>query len=162
MLVKRLLAGLILLLLSASTTWGVGCDLRCSLGQFSSSEQRSAAGSAVPSARSNQMEMADASMPAEHCHHMSQLTQTARMPHIEVSSPAGPSNCAHATAALCSHQSCEYASALVSQLRKLHIQETALEIFSVRLPLNVGDRVQAAMEKAEVRSTSPPVLPLRL
>jgi hypothetical protein len=153
MLLKRLLAGSILLPLFASTTWGVGCDLRCSLGQVPSSEQESAAGSAVPSAGSNRVEMADAKMPPEHCHHMAEM---------EESSPAVPLNCAHATDALCSHQSCEYASALVSQLRNIHSQGISLRIVSSLSPLNSGYGVQAAMERVETRGSSPPLLSLRI
>src|SRR5271165_625194 len=140
MFVKRSLAGLILLPLLASTTWGVGCDLRCSLGQFSLGERSSAGSSAEPSAQPPQMDMAG--MPDEHCHHMAQMAQ-----------PLAMAKCEHPTAAaLCVHRSCEYASALVSRLKNIHTQHVALKILSAPLPLDAGDRMQEVVEKSEVLS----------
>jgi hypothetical protein len=161
MLVKRALAGLILLPLLASTTWGVGCDLRCSLGQMSVNKEKSAVANAVRSAKSSELDMAAAVL-AEHCH-MAQMSRSTQPAKAEKMLPVAQANCANAVAAaLCSHQSCEYALDLISQLQKIHAQQFALRLFSARLPLNVGVRSQTVMEKVEVLNSSPPPLPLRI
>lgn len=154
MFVKRTVAALIPLLVFATTTCGVGCDLRCSLGEFFSVGREAVVTGAEQSAKSPEMRMAHSAMPFEPCHHMA---------HKEKPRPAAQARCTHANAATrCPHESCSHASALVSQLKNGQIQYLAFEVLSAHLSLNAVARVQAAMGRSGFISPPPPLASLRI
>jgi hypothetical protein len=154
MFVKRTMAALVPLLVFATTTCGVGCDLRCSLGEFFSVGQEAVVTGAEQSTGSPDMNMADSAIPSGPCHRMA-VTEKPR--------PAAQARCTHATAAtLCPHESCRNASALVSQFKNAQIQYLAFEVLSARLSLSAVARVQAAMGRSGFISPPPPSASLRI
>jgi len=154
MFLNRTVAALIPLLLFTTTTFGVGCDLRCSLGELFFSGAKAEVMSAEQSAESPGMSMTDSARPSGPCH---------RMAATEKLRPAAQARCTSATAAtLCPHESCSNALALVSQFKNAQFSYLAFEVLSARLLLNAVDRMQAAMEKSGFVSPLPLLASLRI
>jgi hypothetical protein len=155
--VKRMLACLIVLPLLASTTWGIGCDLRCSLGGASSCGTKATFTSAERSAAAPRLNAVNSATHSEHCRHMAQMTQ------IEETQPAAQTAWKHANAAAPRPQQlCDRNLPLVLQSKSEPIQRPALRVFSAGLSSNTADIVQAAFERLEIVNSPPRLFRLRI
>jgi hypothetical protein len=152
MFAKLTVAALIPLLLLATTTCGIGCELRCSLGEFSGGGAKVIGGE--HSARLPEMGRDDLAKASGHCHPANRAEQPQAMAQTRFK---------HLTASsLVPGAACSHPSTLVSQLNKAQIQNLAAERRPARLPSKPIYQMPIELEKSNFVSSPPQLTTLRI
>jgi hypothetical protein len=154
MFAKLTVAALIPLLLLATTTCGIGCELRCSLAESSVGGAKATTTGGEQSAKSSEMSKADAATPPGHCHSVALLEKPQTAVHLMFTQ--------HAATAICPDASCSHPSILVAQLNAITIQHLGAELRSPPTSLKTGYRVRIAIEKSVFVGSPPPLTTLRI